>query len=485
MVSIRQHRLRWKATVRVPKALERHHGTTHLYRNLTSTDRRAAKLEAETWENSLRLQWAAMSGGDSVSREVIREIYEDARRVAEAGELLLHADDERDPVTAGIEYELDKLADSIGQRELKGPEAAKVNALQDALRAVQRRPVERRREYERTFRELASAYMEAWKADASLKDTNTEQQKLATFDLFAMYWGARPLREVRKADAADFVDALRRLDPLWGRSPKAKEKVSAGKMSWAELQKAFGGRPSGLSDATVNRHMATLQSYWKWGQERDHCEGNNPFSGFHRKLKTGRNVQGYVAWAADELERLFNPPPKRSDLTEVMLVAMFTGMRLDEIASLTRGQIKTKDGVPFLHVTDAKTAAGVRYVPLHPRLEWLARRANGPAEDRIWPTFNEEGPGKKAGADAGKEFSRFKLALGFTDRRRVFHSFRKNFVGQLEERSVPQSEVAQLVGHEKGFTYGKYGAGVSLQRLAKIVALIDYPGLALPAPSVV
>ena len=103
----------------------------------------------------------------------------------------------------------------------------------------------------------------------------------------------------------------------------------------------------------------------------------------------------------------------------------------------------------------------------------MARRAEGAPAERIWPRFNPEGPGKKTGADAGKEFSRFKIAKGFDSRRKVFHSFRKNFVGQLEEAGVPQSEAAQLVGHEKGFTFGKYGGGVSLSRLAEIVALID------------
>lgn len=228
--------------------------------------------------------------------------------------------------------------------------------------------------------------------------------------------------------------------------------------------------------------MAALKSFWAWAQERDHCEGNNPFAGFHTRLKDGRNVRGYVAWEPEELKRLFEPGPKRADLREIMLVAMFSGMRLDEIASLTWEQIKTTEAVPVFQVTDAKTVAGLRPVPIHPRLAWLIERGQGGKSGRVWPGFNGEGPGKKVGADAGKEFSRFKLALGFADRCKVFHSFRKNVVGQLERKSVPQSEVAQLVGHEKGFTYGVYGGGVTPARLAEIIALLDYPDIALPVP---
>lgn len=480
MASIRQHRLRWKATVRIPKALEARYGTKFLYRNLSCTDKRAAKLEADAWETALRLEWAATTEGPAPGRAVLRDIYARLRTAAEAGEFLATGDrDDPDEITAGIRHEIAKLADRYGDddEDVADDDRARLAALNDAIMAREGQPTPRRAELEATFSDLAKDFMVLWRTQDH-KKANTEQQKLATFDLFAGFWEDRPIRDVRKGDAAKFVDALRQMDPLWARSSKARS------LKWPQLVKEFGGREKGLADGTINRHMATLASLWKWGQEREHCEGNNPFVGFHRKLKDGRNVKGYLAWSPEELRHLFDPAPKRDDVTEIMLVAMFSGMRLDEIASLTYGRVKTEAGVTFIQVDDSKTAAGIRPVPLHPRLGWLKGRAKGkPAAARLWPDFNGEGPGKKAGADAGKEFSNFKIAKGYTDRRRVFHSFRKNFVGQLEARSVPQSEVAQIVGHEKGFTFGKYGAGVSLKRMARIVAMIDYPGLVLPEPA--
>ena len=100
----------------------------------------------------------------------------------------------------------------------------------------------------------------------------------------------------------------------------------------------------------------------------------------------------------------------------------------------------------------------------------------------MWPKFNGEGPAKKRGADAGKEFSRFKLARGFTERTKAFHSFRKNVTGQMENLRVPENEWGQLIGHEYGFTYTTYNPdGLLLQRKAEIMALIDYPKLDLSA----
>ena len=411
----------------------------------------------------------------------MRTTYERTRDEAERGAFIAtpdpaHEHDLDTPELSGIRYEIGRIADIDEARGLTPEEEAKLWALQDAQRLILGDPVPLRRELEPSFLELSADRMKLWKTQASLKETNTEQQKEATFRLFAGFFGNRPIRGVRKKDAAGFVDALRQMDPLWARSPKAKE------MTWAELQKTFGGRPRGLSDATINRHMATLKELWAWAQERDFCEGNNPFSGFHKKLREGVNVSGYRAWEADELNKLFNPPPKRAELSELMLVGMYTGMRLDEIASLTWGQIKKAEGVDYIQVEDAKTPAGNRKVPLHDALGWLKDRAKDkkPA-DRIWPTFNEEGPGKKPGADAGKEFSRLKQARGFTDRRKVFHSFRNNVVGQLEEAGVPINDIAQIVGHEKTFTSKKYNkAGVSLRRLSKAVAKLSYPDVCAP-----
>ncbi|WP_097091574.1 tyrosine-type recombinase/integrase [Novosphingobium sp. Chol11] len=485
MAALKARHNKWEARVRVPQALRAElGGKEHLYRTLTATDKRAAKLEASAWEVSLKTAWAARSAAGGSQQASLRHLYNTFRTLAEQGHFTAEVGNPDpmgyDEVTEGIDLTLSLMADAAEDRPLTVEEQAKVWALGDARDAHMGQKVKPRQELQATFRELADEHLRLWKIAPGRKETNTEQQKVATFDLFASFFGERPLRQVTRADASAFADALRQLDPNWARTGKAKK--DAPPMSWKELQKTFGGRDKGLSDATVNRHMATLTALWKWAETREHCTGPSPFQGHRRQLKDGRNKLGYVAWEPKELERLFSPPPVRTDLTEVMIVGMFTGMRLNEIVSLTCGQIGVEDGVTFIEITDAKTVAGERKVPLHPKLAWLATRAKkGKPGDRLWPKFNPEGPGGKPGGDAGKEFSRFKRSLGFTDRRKVFHSFRKNVVGQLERARVPQNEVAQLVGHEKqGLTFGVYGGMTMLQRLAEIVALIDYPGLEMP-----
>ncbi len=59
-----------------------------------------------------------------------------------------------------------------------------------------------------------------------------------------------------------------------------------------------------------------------------------------------------------------------------------------------------------------------------------------------------------------------------------FHSFRKNVVEALERARVHQSEVAQIIGHERGFTFSTYSPlGLELVGLVRIIEMIEYRDL--------
>lgn len=342
--------------------------------------------------------------------------------------------------------------------------------------AVSRNPTDNTAEL--SFIELTNLYLVHWKTDqVADKNTNTEQQKQATFGLFAGFWGNKPIRLVNKSDAAAFHDSIKRMDPNWARNAKARS------LDWATLQKQFGNHDVGLAAQTMNRHMRSLQSLWNWAKDRAHCSGDNPFVGFSKKLKKGV-VASYLPWEPGELETLFQHPPKRQDLLEVMVVALYTGMRLDEICSLTWGDIRTDpdhEGLHYFHVGKAKTPAGIRQVPIHTALSWITARTQTASHERIWPKFNDEGPGKKPGADAGRAFSDYKLKLGFSSRRKVFHSFRKNVTQIMERAGVRESDWAQVIGHERGFTYGTYSPhGITMSQKAEIIAHINYQNISVP-----
>jgi integrase len=530
----------WQLRVPVPKDVQAAYGRREVTKSLGEAERAKAEAKALPLLMELRTEWdglriarpvAPKRNGEPSEAELLAlglEVYESARRtiVANRGKAFANKPEaygayraEQEVRQVGWVREIasgnfDRWAKVAGDVLIRKGFGANENMLPTftgivAEATVAARDVERRREQgelnaqpssdvlERakkargaaeagdinlTFTKLVKAYMRMWNAaKTNDKETNTEQQKEATYRLFGEFWRDKPIRGVKGKDAAEFRDAVKLLDPNWARSPKART------LHWDDLIVQCGNQEKGLAASTMNRHMRALQSLWDWAEQRGHCEGRNPFGGFSIRLKPGENTLSYRPWENDELAKLFEPPPKRSDLLEVMIVALFTGMRLDEIASMTWGRMRTEGegdrAITYFDIVDAKTAAGWRQVPVHSQLSWLTQRDRGAPNARLWPNFNLEGVGDKAGADAGKMFSDFKIERGFGSRQKTFHSFRKNVTRIIERAGVAENEWAQVFGHERGFTYSVYNPdGITMVRKAAIIELVKYPGLTIPHP---
>ncbi|TRW15129.1 DUF6538 domain-containing protein [Glacieibacterium frigidum] len=461
----------------VPAALRQAYGGLAVVeKKLETANRNVANERAAIIRAMLKSEFAARLRGETSIAEPLREIYEAALLADGLAQLSRHAGAvdpaQARPVDGGAALFDQPLA---AQCSTSAKSAGQGRRSSQKDRSDRHGRTAQSCRSDPDFADVAESFMRQWKAKAGRKATNTENQKRATYRLFQGFWANEPIRAIGSTDAARFYDTIRLFDPHWVR-PKSSQS-----MSWDALLVVHGNRERGLSDATMNRHMATLKALWDWAQKRGHCEGSNPFVDFHTRLRAGVNMSPYRAWEHDELNNLLVPPPRRSDLLEITLVGMHSGLRLDEIASLTWGQMRQAEGVTYFEIRDAKTPAGNRQVPVHPALSWLTDRACRDPEARIWPTFNPEGPGKKAGADAGREFSRFKASRGFRARSKAFHSFRKNVTRIMERAGVAENEWAQVLGHERGFTYRVYNPdGITLTRKAEIVALISYPGVELP-----
>ena len=342
MASLKLRHNKWEAKVRIPTALKsRYGGKEFLYRTITATSRKAAEVEADVWKAGLKAEWLHQANGAPEALSALREAYRRNFGPAAAGnygEMDDPYEESHDTHTAAIEFELGAMSDEVGERQVTDAEQGKIWALQDAISKRMGRKIKTRRQLELSFRELADDYLTLWRVAPGRKVTNTEQQKVATFDLFARYWGDKPIRDVGRADASMFIDVLRQLDPNWARTGSKAKRVQL--MPWAALVREYGGRDKGLSDATVNRHAATLSALWRWAEEREHCDGRNPFEGHRRKLSPGRNKQGYVAWDANELTRLFSPPPKqgRPDRSRSCGIVHGYALERDCIANLRSGE---------------------------------------------------------------------------------------------------------------------------------------------------
>lgn len=457
-----------------PEFRHLHGGKPKIEVTLRTRDEETAAREAGIMARRLHLQWQAAKGSPDAKKALERQTYQEARRLVLEGSLgELDAPDLDEVVSLTADAVLMKAERSLKtpaanldeEPELPGDVVAKVRGLSDGLKEARGNKPAHRGRYEGSFKETADKWLEEWARRPERRQTNTQRQYEATIRMFAAWWGNRTVRAMTHVDAAEYVSHLRSMTAAEARTGKRK-------LSSTDTRT---NAQAGLSTATVNRHVGTLKAIWSWAKKRGLASGDNPWDDLREKL-TKRNQTPYVHWEPEELQTLLvDNRPKRQDLYELCLVALYSGMRISEIADMTWGQLGREGDIWFFRVEDAKTEAGNRRIPVHSQLSWLTARERGKANDPIWPTFNPEGPSKSRGDDASRAFGDYKRGLGFTARRKAFHSFRKNVTRIMEMAEIPPNIWARIIGHEPGFTYGKYNPdGLTLAKAKEIIERISY-----------
>jgi integrase len=81
----------------------------------------------------------------------------------------------------------------------------------------------------------------------------------------------------------------------------------------------------------------------------------------------------------------------------------------------------------------------------------------------------------------GEVVSHYTDAIGITDARKVFHSFRHTFKCACRRAGISEEVHDALTGHRNGSVGRSYGLGVPLTVLAEAMAKVGYPGLELRA----
>ncbi len=220
---------------------------------------------------------------------------------------------------------------------------------------------------------------------------------------------------------------------------------------------------NGLTPKTVQRILSALRGYWRYLQSIGVAgEDDEPFS----KLDVARQnkrVSPRSAWQpfeAADVVKLFNAAVKRDDgqLADLIRLGMWTGCRIEELCALKVKQVKDD----HFSVSDAKTKAGWRDVPIHRKLaQTMARLLEDSEDGYVLSGLTANKYGDRSNA-IGKRFGHLKTELDFGPHL-VFHSIRKTVVTIFENAGVAENVVADIVGHEKTtMTYGLYSGGLSL-----------------------
>ena len=161
-----------------------------------------------------------------------------------------------------------------------------------------------------------------------------------------------------------------------------------------------------------------------------------------------------------------------TQLANLIFVGAYTGARIEEICS-----IKCKDidlTARSIKITDSKTEAGKRLIPIHSQLkDQLEQIVRETTDSYLISGLSENKYGDRSNA-VGKRFGRLKTAEEYGSQH-VFHSIRKTLVTMLENKGVGENVAADIVGHEKPrITYGLYSGGTTLDVMLEAIDRISY-----------
>jgi integrase len=254
----------------------------------------------------------------------------------------------------------------------------------------------------------------------------------------------------------------------------------------AQLWKA-GLKARKLAVKTVNDHISKLAALYAWAIDHGHATGN-PFDGLKLKTTGKQATKSRDDFTNDDLKRIFQPATylatfgKRPDFYWLPLVALLSGARGHSIGGLNAADVSYVDGVPCFFIQDDKTPDGRRRVPIHPLLHDLgfwdyveAVQASG--EPMLFPHVSKDKNG--AGTTATQLFNRT-LRNWKMSSRLTFHSFRHSVITRLHGLDANPAHVMQITGHAgeaKGVHFEVYAHGVGLQKLAAMLAKLNYPGV--------
>ncbi|MDG4889695.1 site-specific integrase [Mesorhizobium sp. WSM4887] len=347
-----------------------------------------------------------------------------------------------------------------------------------------------------SFSEIAEAFRSDQIA-VKIWDHQTAGQARATYRLFAEVCGNKPLQDYTRGDADEFRKKIQRLPWDYSKAPAYRNRSVDEILKIAEAQaKTRDVQP--ITQRTVKRHFSALSGLWGSGLSAG-AVSQNIFSGFRfgssKKASEQRDM-----WTAPELEILFSSPLytgckselRRSEPGSLVLkderywlplIAIFSGMRQEEIAQLHIEDVKEADGITFFDINDKpprmlKNANAARQVPLHATLIRLGfleyvDQCRKSRQVRLFPNLKPGGADNRLGHSFSKWFTRYRRDIGVYRKGLDFHSFRHSASTSMHQAGIERAVLDHVTGHSTPGETSRYVKASALAQLQSAINSID------------
>ncbi len=222
--------------------------------------------------------------------------------------------------------------------------------------------------------------------------------------------------------------------------------------------------PSGLKSKTVQRYVTSLSSLWSWLEARG-LANDNPWlrQGVGKKSKRGETPPRRQ-WTDEALVKVLSATYTARYtliLHDLVKLALVTGARLDELCALKVADVRKEEDGWWINITEGKTAAAVRTVPVHDSAAHVLERRIAASRDFLFDRLVPGGPDGKRSWNASKAFGHFTRSLDLkAGERQTFHSLRKSFVEVMEAKEVPLPTIQLLIGQKRqSLAFSVYSSG--------------------------
>lgn len=240
-----------------------------------------------------------------------------------------------------------------------------------------------------------------------------------------------------------------------------------------------------MSINSVNKHILRLNALMSYAA-KEGIIATNPAQGLMLTDKR-RDDELRKTYSAEDLEKiLINLPvdPERPERFWIPIVAMYSGLRLDEICQLYVDDIQLVDGIWCFNVNDecdkkVKAESSKRIVPIHPELIskgflCYVDRLISQKAPRLWMALSwRKEDGYSNGF--GNWYRRFNRQYVTDDPKKVFHSLRHMVADTLKQAGVQEVIIEEILGHtHKSISTGRYGKRYQPKVLLEALKLINY-----------
>lgn len=246
-----------------------------------------------------------------------------------------------------------------------------------------------------------------------------------------------------------------------------------------------------MSARTISKYLRTYTAFMDWAIKLGHTSENN-FKDLAPRLQN--TEQSRDDFTDEQINRMKEEAiHNRNGLIRKdyqkwgILIAIYTGARLNEIAQLTVDDVKQIDGIWCFSFNDEegktlKNPYSKRNVPIHSCLIEcgilkLVDDVRRSGKTRLLYELSRADARNGYGRNLSRWFNeRFLVKLDIKTDRLVFHSFRHTVIARLLQAGVDDPIVKTICGHSKGkdVTQRVYAKGYKASQLQQAIEKLSF-----------